>query len=59
MNEVHKKYYITQSNLRKLVFKAGIVERDLSNLYEDIFDRVDLRQYVSWRFVSERGARSQ
>ena len=47
MNEVHKKYYITQSNLRKLVFKAGIVERDLSNLYEDIFDRVDLRQYVS------------
>ena len=37
MNE-HAKYHITQSNLRKLVYRSGVVERDLSNLYEIIQD---------------------
>lgn len=40
-------YYITQSNLKKLAFRSEIIENNLSNLYETIYDRQDLRGYVS------------
>lgn len=47
MTDDNKKYYITQSNLRKLVFRAGLVEHNLSKLYERIYDQQDLKDYFS------------
>lgn len=45
--ESNAKYFITQSNLRQLVYRANVVERNISSIYDGIYGRIDLSDYIS------------
>jgi len=47
MNE-EKKYYITTSNFKKLVYRSEMrIETDISEIYRKAYDKADLSPYIS------------
>lgn len=54
--EQQKKYYITQSNLKKLVYRTGVANQVVSDAYDEIYDEIDLRDFVSSKEAQQLAA---